>query len=61
MKTKMVVVDDIKTKIYFIEGRWYLNPYLAISVVCDKTFKTEESAWKYVNETGEDVYWCKEV
>ena len=61
MKTKMMIVDGENTKVYLINGEYYLNPYIAISVVCDKTFKTEEQAWKYVNETGEDVYWCKPV
>lgn len=50
-----------KEKSYTINGKKYLNPYIAISISCDKTFKTARQAFNYVNKTGDDVYFCKEI
>jgi len=50
-----------KEKVYLINDKKYLNPYIAICVCCDKTFKTETQAFNHANKTGEDVYFCQEV
>ena len=50
-----------KNKIYTIDGKKYLNPYVAICTCCDKTFKTIQEAFDHANKTGEDVYFCQEV
>ena len=44
-----------------INGKRYLNPYVAICLNCDKTFKSIEKAFEHANKTGDDVHFCEEV
>ena len=50
-----------KMKTYLINGKKYLNPYVAICTCCDKTFRTIEKAFEHTNKTGEEVYFCEEI
>ena len=47
-------------KVYLINGKRYLTPYIAICTWCNKTFKTEEKAFSHMNKEH-GIYFCKEI
>jgi hypothetical protein len=50
-----------KEKLYKIKDNYYLNPYIAICIDCDLTFKTEEQALKHGRKADHNIHWCQEA